>query len=107
MLDEHETSTRDDTYFFDVGFAVRCFAMCWGHFTISQGLVYNIDARDVGNISRFINHSCAANLWPVTVLRSGQAMVKKHKIVIRTNLFALLDRCTVVGALRAQVYCSW
>uniref|UniRef100_A0A8C4TJ17 Euchromatic histone-lysine N-methyltransferase 1b n=1 Tax=Erpetoichthys calabaricus TaxID=27687 RepID=A0A8C4TJ17_ERPCA len=59
IISDSEADVReDDSYLFDLDNKV--------------GDVYCIDARFYGNISRFINHMCDPNLFPVRVFMSHQ-----------------------------------
>ncbi|XP_069039287.1 histone-lysine N-methyltransferase EHMT1-like isoform X3 [Lepisosteus oculatus] len=59
LISDSEADVRqDDSYLFDLDNKV--------------GDVYCIDARFYGNVSRFINHMCEPNLFPVRVFTSHQ-----------------------------------
>jgi euchromatic histone-lysine N-methyltransferase len=60
LTDAEADAIQDDTYLFDLDVeetVTGC--MC-------------IDAREYGNVSRFINHSCEPNLFPVRVYTGHQ-----------------------------------
>jgi euchromatic histone-lysine N-methyltransferase len=80
LTDAEADAIQDDTYLFDLDVEVEESCHCTHVMKPSPFLVFQetvtgcmcIDAREYGNVSRFINHSCEPNLFPVRVYTGHQ-----------------------------------
>ncbi|KAI5081409.1 hypothetical protein GOP47_0004592 [Adiantum capillus-veneris] len=45
---------------------------------VAEDVAYTIDAKDLGNVARFINHSCSPNLFPQNVLYDSDDLRFPH-----------------------------